>query len=115
MIKSLMEHDRRDDLVRLAAERDQASDSAAGLFAEVQQQERASQRLRDARNGSTLARLEHLQEENAKLKERRKANQRKLGDANLASHRAAHASAGGALRSERGLRHVCALGVQRAS
>ena len=82
-----MSGDRRDELVRLAAERDAAEAAAADFERQYREQQAAAERLRSARNGSALERQAALEAELREAKRRRSLNQRRMSDANLADKR----------------------------
>ena len=82
-----MSGDRREDLQRLAEARSGLAREAASLERQFREQEAATERLRNARNGSTLEWLQTVEAENKKLKQRRTLNQRRQSDANVADRR----------------------------
>ena len=71
-----MDADRRDELVRLAAEREQERQRAEQLARVAEAQRAATERLRAARNASNLERQAALEQENALLKQRRSMKKR---------------------------------------
>eukprot|EP00966_Prymnesium_polylepis_P027345 632920-Prymnesium_polylepis.1 len=74
----------KERLARLAAAREAAAREAAEFERQFQEQQAAATRLRSARKQSALEQMEALEAENRRLKERRKATQLKVSDANLA-------------------------------
>jgi hypothetical protein len=82
-----MSGDRREDLQRLAEARSSLAREAVALERQFREQEAATERLRNARNGSTLEWLRTLEVENKLLKKRRTLNQRRQSDANVADRK----------------------------
>ena len=66
-----------------------ARGKAEALRSRLEQEQAATQRLRESRFGAAIERQRQLEQENVLLKQRRKVNQRKISDANLADRRAA--------------------------
>ena len=79
---------RRAELVALSAARTSAEAECAVLHRQLAEQAAATERLRECRNGSTLERLRVLEMENRELKQRRRANNRTISEANLDRRRA---------------------------
>ena len=75
--------ERRAEQQAWAAARVEADSKLARLESELEQQRAATERLRGSRAGGELERRRALEEENAKLKQRRGATQRKVSEANL--------------------------------
>ena len=88
-----MSGDRRDEIKRLAAERDAAEAAATEFERQYHEQQAAAERLRSARNGSALERQAALEQELREAKRRRTQNQRRLSDANLSDTRWRNAQA----------------------
>ena len=84
-------HDRSAELGEMKRLREEAEGLAGQLEQELDEQAASLERLRVARNGSALQRMGALEEENRRLKERRKAGQRTLQDAALDRRRAQQA------------------------
>jgi hypothetical protein len=82
-----MSQDRRDLIAELATGRDQATSGRQLVQRQYEEQQAATERLRNSRNGTQLERSAQLEEQVKALQTRRKANQRTMADYNLSERR----------------------------